>query len=282
MTEAEVVFTQLLECNRQELYARRNMRLGKDTSLAVAGMFKRRITGEPLEYILGETEFMGFMLKVTPDVLIPRQETEILVETVLRLVSSVSVSKCQAPHSGVPLDPIFVRECSGVKILDVGTGSGCIAVSLAKFLPDAQITALDISEEALNVARANARLHKVKINFLQSDLFSHDALRTTQFDVIISNPPYIPTGDIASLQREIHYEPRIALDAGKDGLDFFRCLINQSSDSLISSGFLVMELGFGQKEAVKNLIQKSGNFEIIDTIKDYGGIERVMVCRKYG
>ncbi len=262
MTEAELLFTDILNCDRVSLYQNKKLYLGKAKSSLVSGVLKRRIHGEPLQYILGKTEFMGLEFKVTADVFIPRPETEILVETAVKLVSSV---KCQV---------------SSVNILDLGTGAGCIAISLAKFIPKAKITAIDISENAIKIAKQNALLNNVKVNFLTSDLFSNYELRTTNYEMIIFNPPYIPTAEIETLQPEIQYEPRMALDGGKDGLNFYRRIINKAPRYLKKGGFLIMEMGFNQKDAIKNIFQKSGYFQIIESIKDYNNMDRSIIAKK--
>jgi release factor glutamine methyltransferase len=209
---------------------------------------------------------MGLEFKVTPAVLIPRQETEILVEVALR--------QLRTPNS----------ELRAINILDLGTGSGCIAVSLAKLLRQAKITATDISESALEIARHNAESNNVadKIKFIQSDLFNNYELRTMNYELIISNPPYIASGEIDHLQPEVKYEPRIALDGGQDGLDFFRKIIIEAPRYLKKEGLLMLEVGFGQASAIKNIFQKSEDFEIIETVKDYHNIDRVMVAKRTG
>jgi release factor glutamine methyltransferase len=236
------------------------LRPDKDKSAWIASVLKRRVRGEPIQYILGKTEFMGLEFKLTKDVLIPRPETEILVETVIKIASG---SRPQA---------------SGCKIMDIGTGSGNIAISLAKILKNCKIVAIDISQEAINVARGNALLNGVvdKISFINQDFFSPQPF---SFDFIVSNPPYIPTLEINTLQPEISYEPRIALDGGRDGLDFYRRIIAESPEYLKEGGYLIMEIGFGQKDRIKNIFQKSENFEIIEVVRDYSSIERVIVAK---
>ncbi|MFH0790913.1 MAG: peptide chain release factor N(5)-glutamine methyltransferase [Candidatus Omnitrophota bacterium] len=266
MTEAELLFTQILGCNRLSLYLNESMPLARGKSQAVSLVLKRRIFGEPLQYILGKTEFMGLEFKVNKDVLIPRQETEILVETAINIVKLLN--------------------CSTVKLLDLGTGSGCIAVSLAKFLQGVGITANDISKSALKTARENAVLNNVadRIEFVEGDLFDYgqgQALSLPVYDLIVTNPPYIVTEEIDNLQREVQYEPRIALDGGADGLCFYRRIIKEAPAYLKENGFLIMEMGFNQCDAIKNIFRKSGKFEIIEIVKDYSGIERVIVGKKH-
>ena len=261
MTETEILFTQVLNCNKLDLYLNKDAALTAEESGRIHSALLRRISGEPLQYILGKAEFMGLEFKVAPDVFIPRPETELSVEKAVELMSSV---KCQVPS---------------VNILDLGTGSGCIAVSLAKFLPESDITATDISNKALEVAKENAALNNVSINFVQSDLFTNYQLRATSYELIVCNPPYIPCEEIARLQPEIQHEPRIALDGGKDGLDFYRRIIRESWAHLKKGGLLIMEMGFAQAEAVKNIFKGSNNFQIIDIIRDYNDIDRVIVAR---
>lgn len=237
--------------------------LDAKASGVLAGVLKRRIAGEPLAYILGKTEFMGLEFNVNASTLIPRQETEILVETLIRLSGAM-----------------FDERQGGLRILDIGTGTGCIAVSLAHALASARIDALDGCEGALAIARGNALRHNVKINFLLQDIFSRSALFGERYDIIVSNPPYVAEEEFFSLQIEIHREPRMALDGGKDGLKFFRRITEIAKAHLNTHGMLAFEMGYNQKAAVENIIQKSGNFEIIEVAKDYAGIDRVMVARK--
>lgn len=266
MTESEILLTAILDCPRSSLYTQ---------ALSLnAGSLKRfneclslRAQGVPLQYILGETEFFGMKFKVHSGVFIPRPETEILVETVIKRVTGNGIRDT-------------------LKILDIGTGSGCIAVSLAKFCLNTHITAIDISKDALEVARENARVNGVEqgIEFLESDLFTcylpvRQAGGDTCYDIIVSNPPYIATDDVKGLQREIHYEPRIALDGGGDGLDFYRRIIAEAPQFLKRDGLLMMEMGYGQSKPIKNIFEKIGNFEIIEIAKDYSSIERVIIAR---
>ncbi|MFH1458370.1 MAG: peptide chain release factor N(5)-glutamine methyltransferase [Candidatus Omnitrophota bacterium] len=260
MNEAELLFTEILDYERVDLYQNKRFCLDKDKASLAASVLKRRIRGEPLQYILGKTEFMGLKFKVNQDVFIPRPETEILVETVINLVRS----------SGI----------GARSILDLGTGSGCIAVSVAKFLPNTNITATDISESAIRIAKQNAVINNAKINFLCSDLFNNSELQTMNYELIISNPPYIPTDEIATLQPEISYEPQIALDGGREGMDFYRRIISVAAGYLEREGFLVLEMGYNQLGPIRKLFENSGCLEIIEVVKDYNHIDRVIVARK--
>jgi len=263
MNEAEVLFTEVLQCDRAALYVNRNSFLNQDSLGVIASVLRKRIGGQPLHYILGKSEFLGLEFKVAQAVLIPRPETEILVEAAL--AQGVRVSGCQG---------------SGLHILDMGTGSGCIAVSLAKLLPCAQVTAVDISSEALEIAKENARMHTVAIRFIRSDLFSSYQLPVTSYDIIVSNPPYIPSAEITYLSPEVKSEPALALDGGEDGLKFYRAIIERAPGFLRKNGFLIIEMGFGQKDAIVDIFDKHAAFTVKEIVRDYSDIERVVVAQK--
>jgi len=262
MNEAELLFSSVLNCDRLSLYLKKKFILDKENSLFISSVLKRRIQGEPIQYILGRADFMGFEFKVTPSVLIPRPETEILVETVAKLITT------------------FHSQPADLRILDVGTGSGCIAVCLGKLFPGIKIDAIDLSNSALEIARENAALHNVSINFILSDLFSHHSLADNNYDCIASNPPYIASAELNVLDPEVQCEPRMALDGGMDGLCIYRRLIAGSLCHLKNSGLLIMEIGFNQAEGLKDIFQEHKDFEIEKVIRDYNNIERIIVARK--
>jgi release factor glutamine methyltransferase len=219
---------------------------------------ERRRAGEPIQYITGEAEFYGLSFKVNRDVLIPRPETEHLVEKAIELS----------------------RGFEQQRIVDVGTGSGAIAVALASSLPDADIHATDVSASALRVARANAKRHGVeaRVIFRVGDLLTPVARR--HFDLIVSNPPYVPEGDRDSLSVEVRdYEPAQALFAGADGLAIYRRLIPAAFAALFHERYLALEIGFGQQPAVEALLAGAG-FTEIEFTKDLQGIPRVAVARR--
>jgi release factor glutamine methyltransferase len=248
------------ECDRTQLYLgdyeadEENMKMFHEALDSYA-------RGVPVQYITGETEFMGLELQVNPSVLIPRPETEVLVERVLQLMGKEGFA---SPY-----------------ILDLGTGSGAIAVSLTKHNPLCRIVASDISEEVLEVARANAALNGVtdRIRFILSDLFN-GIDENEKFDLIISNPPYIPADHYDALPLEVKNEPRVALDGGEKGLEFYRKIIPESARRLKEGGHLVLEMGFGQSEAIKGLADDTGSFVQTEIIKDHNGINRVFFARK--
>jgi release factor glutamine methyltransferase len=221
-------------------------------------LLERRYNGEPIQYIVGGTEFYGLPFRVTPDVLIPRPETEHLVEQVIALAA-----RYQAP-----------------RIVDVGTGSGAIAIALAHHLPNAAITATDISSAALTTARQNAELNGVsdRIRFLEGDLLG--PVTDEQFDIIVSNPPYVPLADRGPLAVEVRdHEPALALFAGDDGLDIYRRLIPAAFAALVPGGLVVLEIGCGQSAAIASLLAESG-FDQIEFAPDLQNIPRVASARR--
>ena len=220
---------------------------------------QRRASGEPLQYITGAQDFFGLEFIVTRDVLIPRPETELLVESALDLI----------------------RRRPAPEICDVGTGSGCIAVSLVHELPQALAVAVDISQAALHVAQQNAERHGVRdrITFLESDCFAGLPANTV-FDLIASNPPYVSADALGGLQREVRdHEPRVALSLGPDGLSVIRRLLTDAPAFLKPQGYLVLEIGFDQGEAVTRLVAEQ-SWKLIDIRPDLQGIPRIVLLQK--
>ena len=218
---------------------------------------KRLITGEPLQYITGVQEFMKLNFIVNKDVLIPQPDTEILVEEVIKIANKME-------------NPI---------ILDLCTGSGAIAVSLAKNIPNAKIIATDISKKALEIAKYNAKLNGVlnSIDFIESNLFNK--IKNIKFDVIVSNPPYIATNEIQKLPKDVRQEPVIALDGGKDGLDFYRKIYDKGNEFLNRQGYICVEIGFNQRESVKRIIEKKQRYVETYCVKDLCENDRVIVTQ---
>ncbi len=223
----------------------------------------------PLQYIIGREKFFGLDFMVNEHVLIPRPETEVLVEAVLDIHRrGENVDNHMTP-----------RRCKDeLRILDLGTGSGNIAISLTKNAPDCRIFASDISEKALEVARLNARLNGVydRISFIESDLFEDIS---GEFNYILSNPPYIARYEFETLQKEVLKEPVLALDGGVDGLDFYRRIFGAAPGHLAHGGYCIVEFGFGQLPAIKEIIEKTKEFKLIETRIDQYGIDRVIVAQ---
>ena len=218
---------------------------------------KRLIQGEPLQYITGMQEFMKLKFIVTKDVLIPQPDTEILVEEIISISQNID-------------NPV---------ILELGTGSGAIAVSIAKYVSNVKIVATDISKDSLQIAKQNAKLNGVtnSIEFVESDLFSK--IKDQKFDIIVSNPPYIPTEEIKELPKDVQQEPKLALDGGKDGLDFYRRIARDGHKFLNRQGFLCLEIGYNQKESVKKIINNQKRYVETYSKKDLCQNDRVIVTR---
>ena len=237
-------------------------------------LIDRRSSGEPLQYITGSTEFMGLPFKVDPRVLIPRQDTEVLVEQALSVIKDGSLSG--------ETFAVARREWS---VLDLCCGSGAIGVSVAKLAPKTRVTLSDVSEGALALAKQNAEENGVgkNVKLEQGDLFApfKGRFRSRRFDMILCNPPYIATEVIGTLQTEVKdHEPMSALDGGADGLDFYRRLAAEAGDHLEKGGVLMMEIGFDQGESVPALLRESGAFKDIRCLKDLAGLDRVVAARK--
>jgi len=262
---AEILLAHSLSTNRLNLYLNYDKPIYRNELREYKKFIKRRIKREPLQYITEHQEFWSLNFKVNRGVLIPRQETEILVEEAIKTFLQV--------------------ESSGktINILELGTGSGAIAISLAKELKRGSIIATDISDIAIKTARENARAHGLEkhITFLKGNLFQPVRQRVGSFNLVISNPPYIPTEDFRDLQPEVRdFEPRITLDGGKEGLKFYRQILPQVGKYLVKYGWLMLEIGKGQAEKVINLIKSTGEFHPALIIKDFSGIERLIKAQK--
>jgi release factor glutamine methyltransferase len=247
----ELMLAEMLKKSRMQLYLEFDKEVPDDVLDRLRPLVKRRADGEPLEYVLGVTTFAGHRITVTPDVLIPRPETEILLEEAIKRI-----------------DP------TGAPVLDVGTGSGILPIALAKKFPELEIFAVDISPASLAVAQKNAE-GLGKIRFLESDLMVNPAL-PERFQMIVANLPYIPSGQIDTLQREVRHEPRRALDGGADGLDLIRKLITQS---IGRTRCLILELGDGQAQETKTLCLQAG-FALIGILPDFTQRERILVAEQ--
>lgn len=264
MNELETILCKLLCCDRNGLYLEDRRRpLSFHQFSRLNCILKKRINGEPLQYLTGEQEFMGLPFKVTPDVLIPRPETEILVQEAIELVSGR-----------------LTRES---RILDIGTGCGNIAIALAKFLEGVHIYAVDISLNSLEVAGANARLNHVdnRITFIQSDLFDCFDASGDQFDFIVSNPPYILSGQYSCLPEDVQREPKGALVAGEDGLFFYSRIEKNARPFLKKEGVIFLEVGDDQAAQVCEIFGDSSIWKSTSRVKDYCGVERVVVVEKF-
>jgi release factor glutamine methyltransferase len=264
---AELLLLHLFACDRAWLYAHPEYVLSVDELAQYDDLLKRRADGVPVQYLTGRQEFWGLEFEVNPSVLIPRPETEHLIE--------------------VTLERLGQQRNAPLRIADVGTGSGCIAVALAKEFPQAQITATDISAAALEIARRNAARHDVqdRISLVQADLLQSCLAANDPpaplFDLIVSNPPYIGRTEQRALQREVvEHEPHQALFAGEHGLDIYPQLIAQAAQLLRPGGVLVVELGYGQADRVAALITERSGWTHVKITNDLAGIPRVLAAER--
>lgn len=258
--DAEILLCAVLKCERITLYVHFDQPLSEEELTEYRGYVARRAQQEPLAYILGEKAFMRHSFKVNPAVLVPRPETELLVESVAKAAAGAGAAS----------------------LLDLGTGSGAIIVSLLELLPEAAGTAVDISAAALAVAGENAEAIGVssRLTLVESDLF--DGMPAGQtFDIIVSNPPYIPAADIAGLAADVQREPRGALDGGSDGLDFYRRIAAGCGTWLKPDGLLAFEVGIGQAQQVAELCWQAG-LTVTALRKDYAEIERMVFATREG
>ena len=261
-TSAEVLLAHVLAEDRLFLYLNYDRPMETNELAAYRACIKRRLGGEPNQYITGLQEFWSLPLRVSPDVLIPRPETEVLVEAVLEFLD---------------------KDDSNVDILDLGTGSGAIAIALARELPAARIIATDLSLAALRLAQENAKLHQVdeRILFVRGDMFAAIPGASQKFRVVVTNPPYVSHAEILELHREIRdFEPRHALDGGPDGLAAIRHIVAEAPTVLSQAGGLFMEMGAGQAESVSGLVLESHEYRSFHIRKDYNGLDRVLVAIK--
>ena len=264
LQDAVYLLLHSLAITRASLIADYDRVLTGDQLAAYQGLISRRLTNEPIQYITGEREFYGLPMRVTPAVLIPRNSTEHVVEAVLEELKA----EAQAEPKAGPL-----------RIADVGTGCGAIAIALAYHLPDARVLALDVSSEALEVAAANAQLNHVaeRVRCIESDVLSGVAGEAA-FDAIVCNPPYIPTVERDSLHPQIRdFEPEVSLYGGPAGLDFYRRLVPEALAALKPNGLLALEIGRGQRDAVAELLAEWNQVRFVDDLQQ---IPRVVLARR--
>ena len=250
---AEVLLGHLLDREKAFLYAHPEETLQPDQQKRLLEFVRQRCAGKPTQYITGRQEFYGFLFQVTPDVFIPRPETELLVEEAL------------------------ARLGENDRVLDVGAGSGCVGIAIKKKRPSARVIACDLSRPALRVAAANARRLEAEVEFVEVDLVY--AFAPSSFDLVVSNPPYVPLLALAGLQKEIRSEPAQALFAGEDGLEMYRKLTKAAARVLRPGGRLLMELGYTSRSAVEAMLN-TGEWETPTVRTDLAGIDRMLAVRK--
>lgn len=255
VTDAWLLAEFELGITRQKYYMNMQMVISQSEYDRYIKLVDKRCSHIPLQHITGSQEFMGLNFKVNENVLIPRQDTELLVEKAIEVI----------------------RKYNGtVKVLDMCTGSGCIAVSIAKLCKNAKVTAVDISEKALTIAKENAAINEVEINFVHSDLFANVK---GKYDLIVSNPPYIPTKIIETLETEVkEHEPVLALDGNEDGLEFYEKISQKAFDYLSKGGYLLYEIGYDQGESVSSILRKK--VSCVKVYKDLAENDRVVIAGK--
>jgi len=278
---AELLLMHVLDRDRAWMYSHPESPLDAAAAEGYLALVARRAAGEPTQYLTGRQEFWGLEFEVTPAVLIPRPETEHVVEVALERLGE---------ERGIRIDMRTGEPSSTLRIADVGTGSGCVAVALARELPHAEVIATDISSDALDVARRNAARHGVteRIRFVQTDLLAEllDAARAgasgfERLDLIVSNPPYVARNEAAELPREVRcHEPATALFGGPTGTEFYECLIEQAGELLDARGTLVLELGYNCADAVRGIVSRQRAWANVSVTKDLAGIPRVLAAER--
>ena len=273
--DVECLLAHVLGFPRWRLVTERRRRLTPDEFGRYLSLLQRRERREPLAYLVESREFWSLPLLVSPDVLIPRPETETLVEAALWLLRRERPA--DGDGSPGPGHPILIDLCSG---------SGAIAIALARELPGATVFATDVSRRVLRIARSNAEAHGVadRVTLLRGNLWRalDGQAPGGQADVVVSNPPYIPSDVIPTLMPEVQWEPRQALDGGPDGLQFYRAIISGAPQHLRPGGFLLLEIGADQAESVGRLVEETGGFEHFQVLQDLGGRDRVVMARRRG
>lgn len=268
--DAQELYCYLTGLDKVSLFLKAEEEVDPETEEKYMELIRRRAERIPLQHITGVQEFMGYTFKVNPHVLIPRQDTETLVTEAAKTIQSTPREKLS-----------FFEKLKGRKewdVLDLCCGSGAVGISLAKICSNVKVTATDISAEAVETAEANAEDLRVKVRFLTGDMF--EPVKGRKFDMIVSNPPYIRTNMISILQEEVKdHEPLNALDGGRDGLDFYRTIVEKAEDFLKPEGFLLVEIGHDQGEDLRKMLKDSGKYSPAVVIKDLPGRDRVVKCK---
>jgi len=267
LLDCQLLLSNVLNVDKVYIYTHKNQIVSNEAVDKFLQLINKRKEGYPLQYIIGKQEFMGLEFYVDNGVLIPRPDTEILVEAVINMAKEGFSNK------------------ERINIVDIGTGSGAITLSLAHYIKNSFVFSIDISDKALEIAKINCNRLNLndKVKFIKGSLFEPlwDLDLRYNIDIVVSNPPYIPSQDIDDLQVEVSkYEPRIALDGGWDGLDFYRLITRDSMDYLRDKGILAFEIGYNQGEDVRNILESSGGFKDVSIIKDLAGHDRVVIGYK--
>ena len=257
--KADILIQFVLNMDKMQLIINQEDEVSKESENIYLTYIEQVISGKPVQYITNEQEFMNLKFYVDENVLIPQPDTEILVEEAIKTIDEIRPEK-------------------NIKVLDLCTGSGAIAISIKKYAEDAkkqiEVYASDISEEAIKIAEKNAKRNDVHINFILSDMFQK--MEEKDFDIILSNPPYIETQTISSLSKEVQYEPHMALDGGEDGLEFYRVIAENAHEYLNENGSILLEIGYNQKKKVMQIFEEAKKYSNIRCIKDLSDNDRVI------
>lgn len=283
--KAKIIIAHTLKIKKEQLLIQNKRKLTEEELKQINENNTKLIQGKPIQYITNSQEFMGLNFYVNEDVLIPQPDTEILVEETIKLIKKYKLNNVGVDHLDDPSKTTYQSMSNNIKILDLCTGSGCIAISIAKLMSNIvgndaispQIIATDISEKALKIAKTNAKNNNVenKIKFIKSDMFKNI---NEKFDVILSNPPYIETNTIKTLSKEVQNEPKLALDGGKDGLNFYRIIAKNAHKHLNKNGIIMLEIGYNQRKAVTQIFEETKKYKNIECKKDYSNNDRIIIC----
>ena len=289
----------VFDIKKEQIILNYDREIDEDKVLEFNNLLEKVKNGVPVQYIINKQEFMGLNFYVDENVLIPQPDTEILVEEVIkycniiRNVNKTTYEKRENDYEDKKQEKtkeeniknnLIIEKIkqdninSKIKILDLCTGSGIIGISIYKYLENVEIYASDISKKALEIANKNAKNNDAKINFINSNMFEN--IKEKDFDIIVSNPPYIESSVIKELSKEVQNEPRLALDGGEDGLDFYRIILENASKYLNEDGFLFLEIGYNQKEKLEELFNNSNLYKNIKYVKDLSGNDRVIIIKK--
>ena len=257
--KADILIQFVLNMDKMQLIINQENEVSKENENMYLTYIEQVISGKPVQYITNEQEFMNLKFYVDENVLIPQPDTEILVEEAIKTIDEIRPEK-------------------NIKVLDLCTGSGAIAIAIKKYAEDTkkqiEVYASDISEEAIKIAEKNAKRNDIHINFILSDMFQK--MQEKDFDIILSNPPYIETQTISSLSKEVQYEPHMALDGGEDGLEFYRVIAKNAHEYLNKNGSILLEIGYNQKKKVMQIFEEAKKYSNIRCIKDLSDNDRVI------